>query len=81
MNRSDLSRRQRAIVLDLKGSSGAMKSETPAQRYRRQAEECELNADKTTNGADREAWNRLAADWKKLALGSELLPERRQTRH
>ena len=57
-----------------------MKSETPAQRYRRQAEECELNAEKTTNGADREAWSRLAEDWKKLALGSELLPER-QMRH
>jgi hypothetical protein len=45
-----------------------MKSEA-VQRYRRQAEECELNAERTTNGADRDAWNRLAEDWTKLALG------------
>lgn len=51
-----------------------MKSETPAQRYRREAEECERNAEKSMNGADREAWSRLADDWTRLALGAELHP-------
>jgi len=51
-----------------------MKSETPAQRYRREAAECEQNADKATNGADRRAWQSLAEDWTKLALGAEANP-------
>ena len=52
-----------------------MKSETPAQRYRREAEECKRNAEKSMNGADREAWSRLAEDWTRLALGAELHPK------
>jgi hypothetical protein len=44
-----------------------MKSETPAHRYRREAAECDVNAEKATNGVDREAWQRLAEDWTKLA--------------
>jgi hypothetical protein len=51
-----------------------MKSETPAQRYRREAEECELNAQRAMRTADREAWLRLAADWMKLAESAELNP-------
>ena len=47
-----------------------MKFETPAQRYRRRAAECEFNAEEATNGADREAWRRLAEDWSKLALAA-----------
>jgi len=51
-----------------------MKFETPAQRYRRQAAECELNAKKAENGVDQAAWQSLAADWTKLAQGAELNP-------
>jgi hypothetical protein len=49
-----------------------MKSETPVQRYRREAEECRLQAEKAMRTVDREAWLRLAADWTKLAEGAEL---------
>jgi hypothetical protein len=43
-------------------------------RYRREAAECKLNADKATNAADRMAWQRLAEDWMKLARGAEVNP-------
>ncbi len=49
-----------------------MKSETAANRYRREAEECRQNAEKAMRPVDREAWLRLAADWAKLAAGGEL---------
>jgi len=49
-----------------------MKSETAANRYRREAEECRQNAEKAMRPIDREAWLRLAADWAKLAAGWEL---------
>jgi hypothetical protein len=48
-----------------------MKIETPVQRYRRQAAECEINAKKAANGTDREAWQHLAEDWSKLAMDAE----------
>jgi hypothetical protein len=51
-----------------------MKSEIPAHRYRREAAECELNAERATNRADREAWQRLANDWMKLAQAAEANP-------
>ena len=51
-----------------------MKSETPAQRYRREAAECELSAKKATDRADQEAWQRLAEDWTKLARGAAINP-------
>ncbi len=51
-----------------------MKLETPAQRYRHEAAECEVNAEKATNGVDREAWQRLAEDWMKVARGAEINP-------
>ena len=51
-----------------------MKRETPAQKYRRAAEECRLNAENAERSADREAWLRLAADWAKLAQSAELNP-------
>jgi hypothetical protein len=51
-----------------------MTRETPAQKYRRAAEECQLNAEKAARSADREAWLRLAADWAKLAQSAELNP-------
>jgi hypothetical protein len=61
------------LLKSLKGIA-AMKLETPAQRYRREAAQCELNAEKATNGADRQAWQRLSEDWIKLARGAEINP-------
>jgi hypothetical protein len=49
----------------------SMKSQTAAQRYRREAEECELKAKRAVNWVDQEAWLRLAIDWKKLARAAE----------
>jgi hypothetical protein len=51
-----------------------MKLETPAKHYRRQAVECEFNAKKAANDVDREAWQRLAEDWAKLAIGADVNP-------
>jgi hypothetical protein len=51
-----------------------MPSETYADRYCRQAAECELNAEKATNAHDRLAWQRLADDWTKLARGAAVNP-------
>jgi hypothetical protein len=51
-----------------------MKREALVSRYRREAAECKLNADKATNAADRMAWQRLAEDWMKLARGAEVNP-------
>jgi hypothetical protein len=48
-----------------------MKPETPAQRYRQEAEECQLKAKKAKNPVDQEAWQLLAADWMKLARAAE----------
>ena len=49
-----------------------MKSQATAQRYRREAEECEAKAKRAEKRVDQEAWLRLAADWTKLARGAEL---------
>jgi hypothetical protein len=49
-----------------------MTSETAANRYRREAEECRQNADKAMRPVDREAWLRLAAEWAELAKSAEL---------
>jgi len=57
--------------LALKGPV-AMRSETPQDRYRREAVECELNAEKATNAVDRLAWKCLAEDWMELARGAEV---------
>ncbi len=51
-----------------------MKTENDAHRYRREAAECELSAEKATNRADREAWEGLAEDWTKLARAAEANP-------
>jgi hypothetical protein len=45
-----------------------MKSEAAEHHYRRQAAECELNAEKAMKAADQLAWRRLAEDWTKLAM-------------
>jgi len=49
-----------------------MKSEIPEHRYRREAAECERNAEQATKAADRLAWRQLAEDWTKLALAAEV---------
>jgi hypothetical protein len=59
----------------------AMKSETLAQRYRREAEECKLNAQRAIRPIDRDAWLKLAADWMKLAESAELNPMLDSLRH
>lgn len=51
-----------------------MPSETHVDHYCRQAAECELNAEKATNLADRLAWRRLAEDWTNLARGAMVNP-------
>jgi hypothetical protein len=51
-----------------------MRYETPAQRFRREAEQCQINAEEAENPRDQEAWRRLADDWTKLALAAQLNP-------
>lgn len=43
-----------------------------ANKYRCEAEECRRNAESALRPIDRDAWLRLAADWAKLAEGTEL---------
>jgi hypothetical protein len=62
----------RAVHLFFGWKVPAMKSETPLHRYRREAAECELNAEKATNRADQE--QRLTEDWTKLARGAAVNP-------
>jgi hypothetical protein len=45
--------------------------EAPAQKYRRKAEECRQKAETADGAADKQAWQHLAEDWSKLALGVE----------
>jgi hypothetical protein len=52
----------------------AVKKEPTAHQYHRKARECEMNAEKTTNAADRHAWQGLAEDWLKLARAAEVNP-------
>jgi hypothetical protein len=51
----------------------AVKKEPTAHQYHRKARECEMNAEKTTNAADRHAWQDLAEDWLRERLRSTLL--------
>jgi hypothetical protein len=51
-----------------------MRLEIPQCRYRREAAECELNAELATKAADQLAWRQLAEDWTKLALAAEANP-------
>ena len=44
---------------------------TNAERYRKQAEECRKLAKKSANQFDKKAWLRLADDWIKLAEADE----------
>jgi hypothetical protein len=46
-------------------------SESEADRFRRQAEECRIQAAKAVSPLDKEAWLRVAGDWIKLAQSSD----------
>jgi hypothetical protein len=46
-------------------------SETDAERFRQEAEECRTLAASAKTVPDKEAWLRLAADWIKLAENAE----------
>jgi hypothetical protein len=82
MNLTGAGVRPRVVASDpLHGRDSAMTTEFAADRYRREAEECALNADKTMNLVDRKAWLRLAEDWMKLARSAELNPRMNRLRH
>lgn len=51
-----------------------MTSNTRAQKFRLESEECQLNAEKAENPADREAWLQLANHWTRLAQAAQLSP-------
>jgi hypothetical protein len=46
-------------------------SETDADGFRKQAEECREQAAKAISPLDKEEWLRLAAEWIKLAQSAE----------
>jgi hypothetical protein len=46
-------------------------TETDAERFRLEAEECRKLAERSPNQHDKEAWLRLAADWIKLAENAD----------
>lgn len=49
---------------------GAM-TETDAERFRKESEDCRVHAEKAISPLDREEWLRLAADWLKLAEAAD----------
>lgn len=51
-----------------------MRYETPAQKFRREAEQCLINAEEAQSPHDQLAWRRLANDWAKLARAAQLNP-------
>jgi hypothetical protein len=46
-------------------------TETDAERFRREAEDCRVIAEKAISPLDKEEWLRLAAEWLKLAVEAE----------
>jgi hypothetical protein len=46
-------------------------TEIDVERFRREAEECRQQAERTLAPIDKEAWLRRAADWTKLAEDAE----------
>jgi hypothetical protein len=46
-------------------------SDSDADRFRKQAEECRLQAEKAVSPLDKEAWLRVAAEWIKLAQSAD----------
>jgi hypothetical protein len=46
-------------------------TETDAERFRKEAEECRRLAERSVSQPDKESWLRLASDWIKLAEAAE----------
>jgi len=46
-------------------------TEIDAERFRKEAEECRQQAEKTVDPIDKEAWLKLAADWMRLAQDAD----------
>jgi hypothetical protein len=46
-------------------------TETDAERFRQEADECRNLAERSASQLDKEAWLRLAGDWIKLAENAE----------
>jgi hypothetical protein len=46
-------------------------TETDAERFRKEAEDCGVLAEKASSPIDKEWWLRLAAEWLKLAQEAE----------
>ena len=46
-------------------------TETDAERFRQEADECRNLAERSASQLDKEAWLRLAADWINLAENAE----------
>jgi hypothetical protein len=46
-------------------------TETDAERFRQEADECRKLAERSASQFDKEAWLRLASDWIKLAESAE----------
>jgi hypothetical protein len=46
-------------------------SNSDADRFRKQAEECRQQAEKAVSPLDKEAWLRVAAEWIKLAQSAD----------
>jgi hypothetical protein len=46
-------------------------AETDAERFRKEAEDCRVLAEKASSPIDKEWWLRLAAEWLKLAQEAE----------
>jgi hypothetical protein len=61
------------ILVD--GDDDRLMPETPAEKYRREAEACCLKGEEATNSVDKQAWQQLAADWTKLARCADLNQE------
>jgi hypothetical protein len=64
------------VATDLPGDEAHSVNETRAERYRAEANECRLLAEKAASPIDKEAWLRLANDWLKLADGIVKVPRR-----
>ena len=48
-------------------------AQTQAKKFRSEAAECQLNAEKAEKSTDQDAWLRLGEHWTKLAETEELI--------
>lgn len=47
-------------------------TETDAERFRKEAEDCRAHAEKAISPLDRDEWLRLAGEWLKLAVEAKV---------